>query len=116
MAKVSTLEKETFSCKTVPLEMRLVGEDIVLELVHIDNPKKQEKDPEYSVHLGLGKNFSQGIGHFKNEANARKRYEQCVNALKNGGRISVRGDFPKIYDSSGNLVTPLSYGTEAEDI
>jgi hypothetical protein len=112
--KFYTLESERFPLSTLPLEMRLEG-DIVLELEHMVSPEKNWNEPEYFVKLEVGRYLGASMGNFKNEEAARQRYNQCLNTLKNGGRISFRVEDPQILDSDGNLVIKESYGRNAED-
>ena len=112
--KFYKLAREQFPPEGFPLETRLEG-DIVLELEHMDSPNKGWREPEYFVNLQMGRYFGTCLGRFKNKDSARTRYEQCRNALQNGGRISLGVTNPQILDSDGNLVCKETYRNEAED-
>jgi len=104
-AGIESLAKERFLLESVPIEMHILGDELTLELVHIKNPKRKKNEAEYSIDLSLGTHLTQGIGHFTYEENARKKYNECVDTLKEG-YISVSISSLQLYDSSGKLIAP----------
>lgn len=93
------VRKEKFSLKQVPLELRVNG-NIVLSLEHMTG-----EDERYSVNLNMGDAFSCSMGKFRKEENARKCYETCLKALKEGGRISVPvSSGVRIHDAQGRTL------------